>query len=100
MSSGVQLSKNGSVTGTGSALSVKTIGFRPRRVELINTDGLAVGVWFDSMADGSMLKEITAGTKSFVTGGNGITPLANGFTLGADADMNVSGEVIHYVAHE
>lgn len=100
MSSGVQLSKNGAVIGTGAALPVRTVGYRPRRVTLINENGLAVAEWTDTMPDGSMLKEITAGTKSFVTGGNGITPLSDGFSLGADADMNVSGEKIHWVAHE
>jgi len=99
MSSGVQLSVNGAVLGTGANLDVLTVGFRPRRVTLFNEDGLATAEWTDSMADGEMLKAITAGTISMVTT-TGITPLANGFRIGADTDINVAAEKVHWVAHE
>ena len=99
MSSGVQLSKNGAVTGTGASLNVTSVGFRPRRVTLFNSGGLATSEWTDSMADASALKRVTAGTLTFPLT-LGITPLANGFTIGADTDINVSGELIHWVAFE
>lgn len=98
MSSGVQLSKNGAFTGTGAELEEKTVGFRPRRVELFNETGLATAVWTDTMSDGKGFKRVTAGTMSEMT--LGITPLSNGFKLGADIDMNVLGEKVHWVAHE
>lgn len=98
MSSGVQLSKNGAFYGTGANIDVRTVGFRPRRVELFNEDGLAKAVWTDDMANAAGLKQITAGTMSKMTAG--ITPLSDGFRLGTDADMNVSGEKVYWVAHE
>jgi hypothetical protein len=100
MSSGVQLSKSGAVKGTGANLDVTSVGFRPRRVELFNNDGLVTAVWTDSMAEGRGHKRITAGTMSVIGVGLGVTPLANGFRIGADTDVNVSGEVIHWAAHE
>ena len=99
MGSGVQRIITGAVVGTGAALDVKTVGFRPRKVTLLNETGLAKGEWTNSMADGEMLKTITAGTMSKVTT-NGVTPLSNGFTIGADADVNAADELIHYVAEE
>ncbi len=100
MSSGVQVAINGAVIGvTAADVDVTTIGFRPRRVELLNETGLATAVWLDTMADGEMLKTITAGTLSLVTS-TGITPLGNGFRIGQDADINVIAETIHFVAYE
>lgn len=98
MSSGVQLSKNGAVKGTGANLDVRTVGFRPRRVDLINLTGLVTAVWFDTMANAAGIKRVTAGDMTAMTAG--ITPLSDGFRIGTDADLNVSGEVIHWVAHE
>lgn len=89
----------GSFRGTGSALNVRTVGFRPRYIRLINTAGPDEASWHVDMADDSMHKRIAAGTGSMVTSG-GITPLSDGFTLGNDADMNASGELVHYVAEE
>jgi len=100
MSSGVQLSKNGAVLGTGADLDVRTVGYKPRRVRLINEDGLAIAEWNDTMTEGRGFKQITAGTFSQMAAGEGITPLSDGFRLGVDADMNVSGEKIHWEAHE
>lgn len=99
MSSGVMRKMTGSFTGTGAAVEVKTIGFRPRHVRLMNRQGLCQAEWTDSMPDASAFKQITDGTTTFITS-NGITPLSNGFSLGADADLNVSGEDVHWVAEE
>lgn len=98
MSSGVQLSKNGAVIGTGANLDVRTVGYRPRRVELFNETGLVTAVWTDSMADAAGIKRITAGDATVMTAG--VTPLSDGFRIGTDADVNAVGEVIHWVAHE
>jgi hypothetical protein len=98
MSSGVQLTKNGAITGTGANLDVRTVGFRPRRVELINLTGLVTAEWVDTMADGTGIKRVTAGDMTAMT--VGITPLSDGFRIGTDADVNGAGEQIHWVAHE
>jgi hypothetical protein len=99
MSSGVQLTKNGMVTGTGASLDVTSVGFRPRRVEIMNVEGLCLAKWQDSMPDASAVKQITDGTMTYITS-LGITPLAGGFRIGADTDLNVSGEDIHWMAQE
>jgi hypothetical protein len=100
MSSGVQLSKNGAVTGTGANLDVLTVGFRPRRVQLINLGGLVTAEWLDSMTEGRGVKRVTAGDMTQIAAAAGITPLSNGFRIGNDADVNVAGELIHWVAFE
>lgn len=103
MSSGVQVSKNGAVVGTGAAIDVRTVGFRPRRVELYNKAGLCYAVWLDTFSDGHMVKTVDSGagtTDVADVTSNGITPLSDGFRIGTDADLNAAGEVIHWVAHE
>jgi len=103
MSSGVQRSVNGAVEGTGSAINVRTVGFRPRRVELRNVDGDCMGFWQNDMADASMQKVVDSGagaTDISTVTSDGITPLSDGFTIGADSDLNASGETIMWVAHE
>jgi hypothetical protein len=99
MSSGVQRTIRGSFSGTGAQLDIRTIGFRPKAVKLINQTGLATAEWHEGMPDASMSKRVTAGTMTFPVA-NGITPLSDGFRLGADADMNVAAEVVHYEATE
>lgn len=100
MSSGTQIIKNGAVTGTGASLDVRTVGFRPRRVTLINLTGLVTAEWTDSMTEGRGIKRVTAGDMTQIAAAAGITPLSDGFRLGTDADVNVSGEVIHWIAQE
>ena len=100
MSSGVNRVLTGAVEGVAAAdLDVRTVGFRPKKVELLNEGGLASAVWTSSMKDGEMLKQVTAGTMTKVTA-TGVTPLSDGFRLGQDADMNVAGELVHWVASE
>jgi hypothetical protein len=82
--------------GTGSDLDFEKIGFSPRYVRVVNVTGNCTFEWFQTMADDSAFKQ-NGGTQSLVTT-NGITPLSDGFSLGADADMNVSGEVLHVLA--
>ena len=99
MGSGVSRVFVGAVVGTGADLDVRTVGFRPSAVRILNVGGLATGEWTEGMADASVLKQITAGTISFPLT-LGVTPLSDGFRLGADTDLNVDGELIHYIAHE
>lgn len=99
MGSGVSRVKTGSVYGTGVALDVRTVGFRPSVVHLFNQDSSDKLIWSDTMADAAGHKQLAAGGSSFITS-NGVTPLSDGFRLGADADMNVDGELVHWVAFE
>lgn len=99
MASGGTRIKNGSIVGTGSAINIRTVGFRSSKVELINKDSSDKLTWTDKMPDASGHKQIAAGTSSFITS-NGITPLSDGFTIGADTDLNVASETIYWTAHE
>ncbi len=99
MASGGTRIRNGSVIGTGANLDVRTAGFRPSKVELINKDSHDKLTWTDVMADASGHKQVAAGTSSFITS-LGITPLSDGFRIGADTDLNVAGETILWTAHE
>ena len=89
----------GSLKGTGATRDVTTVGFRPSKVEVFNVDGDCLAFWQDTMPDDSAMKTIAAGTTAQITS-DGITPLANGFTLGADTDLNVSGEEVHWTAFD
>lgn len=100
MGSGGSRVMTGAITGTGADLDVRTVGFRPGDVKLLNEDGLATAVWTETMADGLALKEITTGVKSMTAAGDGVTPLSDGFRLGADSDLNVDGEKVHWIATE
>jgi len=92
----------GTVEGTGAAINIE-LGFEPDWIEVQNIDGNAAGKWSSNMPAASMVKR-TAGTFSKPTT-NGISPYAGvrgtaakGFTIGADADLNVDGETLVYVA--
>ena len=83
------------VDATPALISILTIGFRPTRVKLTNQAGDEAW-WQDGMADDSMHKRTAAGVGSFVTSA-AITPLANGFSIGTDADLNgVAAETVHF----
>ena len=96
MASGAARVMRGSFVGTGAALTVRTVGFRPRSVKLFNQTGLATAQWVVGMTDLAGLKQVTDGTISLMTAG--VTPLSNGFGLGADSDLNASAEVVYYEA--
>ena len=99
MASGAAKVAYGAVVGTGADLDVESVGFRPRSVELVNVDSGDELKWSGSMADAAGLKRIAAGAATLLTT-TGVTPLAAGFRLGADSDMNVAGETVHYIATE
>jgi hypothetical protein len=89
---------NGSFVSDGNARSVQTVDFRPTRVEIHNDQGDS-GLWMSEMADDSMHKRVAGGTGSIASSA-GITPLANGFTLGADADLNAATQVTYWTCYE
>lgn len=90
---------HGAFYGTGAQLDVEKVGFRPSRVKLINMSSGDELEWQENMADGAGFKRLAAGTGAAISSG-GITPLANGFRLGTDADMNVAGELVRYECFE
>jgi hypothetical protein len=98
MSSGVRKSYRGSFVGTGALQSILVVGFRPKSVRLLNVTTLVKGEWSESMADGSMVKEVTAGDMTFIAT-QGITPLANGFSVGTDS-VNTAAATVHFIAEE
>jgi hypothetical protein len=99
MGSGGTRVKTGQIVGTGAAINVRSVGFRPDVVELINTTSHDKLKWASPLADAYGHKTVAAGTSTLITSG-GITPLSDGFKLGTDADMNVDGEVVLWIAHE
>ena len=105
----------GTVEGTGSALNV-LLGFTPAIIRLWNIDDAGATdarmEWITGMAAASAFKDMsivdsgtTADRSHELVTSNGITLLAGvagvseaGFTIGADSDMNVSGETILWEA--
>ncbi len=99
MASGSARVVTGSLLGTGASRDVKTVGFRPKKVVVTNITGSSEAQleWTDAMPDASAVKTAAAGTRTFITT-LGITPLADGFTLGADTDVNVDTEKVYWEA--
>lgn len=84
------------IRGTGADLEVQKIGFRPSYVRIVNVTDPVTLEHFEGMGDASGFKHIDA-TQSFITT-LGITLTEDGFTLGADTDVNVDGEALWIVA--
>jgi hypothetical protein len=101
MASGINRVVQGAFHGTGATKNVDKVGFRPKLVRVVNiaSGGKCRIEWFRGMADDTGVKTATAGDISVLTS-LGITPRANGFAFGADTDLNVSGELCHFEAHE
>lgn len=97
MGSGVRKMYVGAFTGTGSEFDVEKVGFRPNVVELFNEDELCFMRWTETMGDAALAIQKDATTSKVTTAG--ITPIANGFTVGTNADLNTSGELVHFVAY-
>lgn len=105
----------GTVEGTGSAINVE-LGFTPSKVVIYNIDDAGGKsprmTWVRGMAAASGFKElgvvdsgITADKSLEYVTANGISTYAGsegsaavGFTIGADSDVNASGETIVYEA--
>jgi hypothetical protein len=88
---------NGTVEGTGALISIVT-AFDPELVLLWNVDGLAWEVKTPAMGVAAQgIKFITNGTMSALAV-NGVTLGVKGFSIGADADLNVAAETIHWIA--
>ena len=101
MSSPANVVVTGSFLGTGADLTIKSLPSKVKAIWLHNAASADSMFWSSSMDDDSAFKRVAAGTQTLVTS-NGVTPYRSsdgaGFSLGADADMNVSGELVHYTA--
>lgn len=91
------------IDGTGAAINVP-IGFIPSKVEVLNLTTLAKITWFKGMTAAHAFVQITAGTLSLVTTAGitayeGGTTEAAGVTLGTNANLNTSGNVIWLTAY-
>lgn len=84
----------GTVTGTGAALDVEDLPFDPAAVFLVNATG-PFALHSPSMPDDSALK--VTSDAAFITS-DGITLGNKKFTIGADSDINVDDETIHWMA--
>ncbi len=83
-------------TGTAAAFNITT-GFKPRYVRVINLTDRVENAWFEGMADASALHIIADGTRTLIVT-LGITPLANGFTVGFDLGVNVTSKQLSWIA--
>lgn len=83
-------------TGTAAAFNI-TCGFKPRYVRVVNEGSGDREEWFEGMADAEALK-IVAGNAAAMITTLGITPLADGFTVGLDTDINVTSEQLSWIA--
>lgn len=80
---------------TAAAVAI-TCGFRPRYVKVFNETSGDQIEWNETMADAEGFKKVAAGASAMVTS-NGITPSANGFTIGLDTDINVINEQMSFI---
>jgi hypothetical protein len=97
MSSKTNFIKTGLVKGTGAAKKI-VLGFKPVKVELVNQTGLVTALKTNTMDGAYAAKRVTAGDMTYADAC--CTLNSDGFTIGADTDLNVAGEMVHYVAHE
>lgn len=97
MSSAVQMIKRGFVSGKGAEFKV-VLGFKPSHVKVYNVDDNILGEKFEQMAGLFARKVVAAGTQTFAD--DMIKIESDGFTIGSDADLNASGETLHYVAFD
>jgi hypothetical protein len=81
---------------TAAAITIEC-GFKPRYVRVQNETSLDGVEWFEGMTDAHGIKTVAAGTRTAITS-LGITPAANGFTIGLDTDVNVTSEQLRWYA--
>lgn len=108
------IKKTGSVEGTGAAINV-SLGFVPDHVKIFNIDDAGslwpTLEWTSDMPDAAGFKTLsiaddgtTSNKSSEKLTSKGISEYAGdsdnseGFTIGDDADVNVSDETIFYIA--
>ena len=100
MSGGSRL-VTGSFIASGALQDVPLVGFRPRKVVVYNSSVPGQITWLKDMPDNSGIKEVAAGTKTYITS-NGLAPnaTADGFSFGADATLNQAGNLCFFEAQD
>lgn len=101
MGSGAGKQTVGACTGTGATIQVRGLNFKPKHVKVFNvaSGGLCDVEWIEGMDAAAAIKRASNGDCSVLTS-LGITQQDDGFDIGADNDINVSGEQIRWVASE
>jgi hypothetical protein len=94
--------KFGSQAGTGANIDIE-LGWIPSHVRVVNITSATIEEleWFSGMASASAIKTVTGTVARTKITTLGITPLSAtflGFRIGADTDVNVSGETIVWIA--
>lgn len=99
--------KTGTQDGTGASIDIN-LGWIPDHVRVFNWEATDYGslTWFKGMTAGHAIKELTGTdrdlskitTLGITQLGAGATDTVKGFRIGADTDVNVSGESITWVA--
>lgn len=96
--------RTGTVTGTGAAINV-AVGFTPSVVHIFNETDPGMYIWTDTMANAEMVKLVDGTVALTFPTTNGVSTYAGaiaatpeGFTIGADSDMNAASDVLHWVA--
>jgi hypothetical protein len=102
----------GTITADGAAVNV-SVGFTPKSILVTKvTNTLGQAYWVSGMTAASCLKSKVTGTTggvgnfglvsvatvSCLSAYSGSTSAAPGFTLGADTDINVSGDTLRFEA--
>jgi hypothetical protein len=96
----------GTVVATNAVLPVRTVGYKPRKVRIVNQTTLYTVEWSEGMADASAFEITNAGAKTLETS-DLITPLDPdssgnpGFSIGARANVNdTTTEVLRWETWE
>lgn len=85
------------LTTVTPAVVTIVLGFRPRKVRVVNLVNRNELEFFEGMAQNSGLKTLAAGTRTVVTT-TAITINDNGFTMGVDADVYVINNQLTFEA--
>ena len=94
MSSRMNMIKSGKLLGNGAARKV-VLGYKPKKVELINITDRISYEKMELMDAKSALKRVAAGTGTYV---DAITIDSDGFTI--EAAEYVSAKEYHYAAYQ
>ena len=107
MSFGMGRMKTGTIACDGNAHN-EELGFVPKLVLVWNETDVGVGIWINTMTDADMGFINGDGPAVTYETSNGISAYAGtdtagseegaGFTLGANANLNGSGDTVHYFA--
>jgi hypothetical protein len=94
--------KFGAQNGTGANIDIE-LGWIPTHVRVVNIGSATIEEveWFVGMAAASAIKTVTGTVARTKITSLGITTLNStflGFRIGADTDVNVSGEALVWIA--